>query len=791
MHDTAVSIEKTGRASATRRIVAALFLSTAMVSGANFTPATAQEYSFTQVAVEGNVLVDTPTIVGLSRIKRGTPLSTAQLNDAYQNLIKSGLFESVELTPAGNRLIIKVVEYPVINIVNFEGNKRIKDEDLAEFVKSKSRRVYSPAQAEADAATLAEVYRARGRINATITPKIIRRSDSRVDLVFEITEGRVTEIERLAFVGNRAYSDRRLRQVLETKQAGIFRSLIQRDTFVAERLEADKQLLRDFYLSRGYVDFQVTDASAEVARERDGVFVSFTIQEGRQFRVGKVSAVSEIADVDVAEFEKALRIRSGIVYSPSVVENNIARLETIALRKGLNFVRVDPRITRNDRDGTLDIEFALVRGERIFVERIDIEGNTTTLDQVIRRQFQSAEGDPFNPREVRQAAERIRALGFFEDSEVNPRQGTASDQVIVDVNVTEQPTGSLTLGASYGVEAGVGLNIGFSETNFLGRGQALSVSLSTGTDSQNSSISFTEPAFLGRDLALSFGLSHVTTKQQNSVYDTGSTAISLGLGFPVGELSRLNLRYSLASNTLKNYRGVDHDGNSATPKVFNPTLQAEANRKSEVTSSIGYSYTYDSRIGGLSPDRALLFTFSQDVAGLGGDAKYVRTEVLGMAERKVLNEDVTLRAIFEAGAVASFGGYKTRVTDRFFGGGKIRGFEGSGIGPRDTDTDEALGGNYYWSARFEADFPLGLPEEYGVTGGAFIDVGSVWGLEGTNNMAVTGNPIDTSMKPRASIGLSFVWDAPIGPLRFDFSRALKKEAYDKTRNFDLSISTKF
>ena len=751
------------------------------------TPAMAQEYSFNQVVIEGNNLVDAPTILGFAGIKRGQVLNVAQLNDAYQGIIRSGLFEEVNIAPQGNRLVITVKEYPVVNIINFEGNKRLKDEELAEIITSKARRVYSPSTAESDAATIAEAYRARGRIAATVTPKIIRRSDSRVDLVFEVTEGRVTEIERLSFIGNRAFSDRRLRQVLETKQAGLLRTLIQRDTLVPERLELDKQLLRDFYLARGYIDVQITDASSEISRERDAVFVSFSISEGRSFKVGNISTVSEIADLDAAEFEGVQRIRSGVTYSPAVIEDTIARMENLALRKGLNFVRVDPRITRNDRDGTLDIEFAIVRGQRIFVERIDIEGNTTTLDSVVRREFRSAEGDPFNPREIRQSAERIRALGFFSDAQVDAKQGSGSDQVIVDVNVEEQPTGSLSFGASYGVEAGVGLNVGFSERNFLGRGQAFSLSISSGADNTNSSISFTEPAFLGRDLSLSFGAFYNVTSQQQSLYDTAFLGFNTSLSFPVGELSRLEVRYGLAENTIKNYQGVDTsvpaDG---VADVFNPILQAEAARKGELVSSLGYTYSYDTRVGGLSPDRAVLLRFSQDFAGVGGDAKYVSTNVLALAERKVLNEEVTLRAIFEGGAVMSTGGYVSRVTDRFFGNGKIRGFESNGIGPRDLTTGDALGGNYFAVARLEADFPLGLPEEYGITGGMFLDVGSVWGLDDT-----AGGTIDDSASTRAAIGVSVLWEAPIGPLRFNFSKALKKESYDREQRFDLSISTQF
>lgn len=785
MQHTALTTGKAANKAAARRVLAALFLSTATVSSGFFTQALAQDFSFSQVAVEGNQSVDAGTIVGLARINRSGALSTAELNDVYQNLMRSGLFESVELVPGGDRLVIRVVEYPVINVINFEGNRRIKDEELAGFIQSQARRVYSPAMAEADADTLGEVYRARGRIAATVTPRIIRRGDNRVDLVFEIAEGRVTEIERLSFSGNRAFSDRRLRQVLETKQAGLLRTFIQRDTLVPERLEVDKQLLRDFYLSRGYVDVQINDGSAEVARERDAVFVTFTIQEGRQFRIGNVTTVSEIDGVDAAEFESVQRIRSGVLYSPATIENNIARMENLALRKGLNFVRVDPRITRNDREGTLDIAFAIVRGERIFVERIDIEGNTTTLDQVVRRQFRSAEGDPFNPREIRQAAERIRALGFFSNADVNARPGSASDQVVVDVNVEEQPTGSLTLGASYGADAGVGFNVGLSETNFLGRGQALSFNISTAAESRSASIAFVEPAFLGRDLSFSVNIFHTETEQEQARYDTGATGFRFGIGFPVGELSRLDLRYGLSEARLENYRPL-------LVGIQNATLAAEVARGGEVSSTIGYSYTYDTRIGGLSPDRGFLFRFSQDLSGLGGDTKYLKTEVLALAERKVMNEDVTLRAIFEGGALATYGSYVSRVNERFFATGKIRGFEGNGIGPRDTRTDDALGGNFYAVARFEADFPLGLPEEYGITGGMFLDVGAVWGLDGNPVDARTPpEPIDTGFNPRASVGVSVLWDAPIGPLRFNFSRALKKETYDRERNFDLTVSTQF
>ena len=750
-----------------------------------FTPAFAQAFSFSNVVIEGNARVDAATILSYAGIGKGQALSNGQLNDAYQRIVNSGLFESVELQPQGGTLKIVVKEMPMLNVVDLQGNKRLKDEALKGVIQSKSRNVYNPAIAEADAAAIAEAYRVEGRLAARVDPKIIRRSDNRVDLVFEISEGKTVEVERLSFVGNRAYSDRRLRQVLDTKQAGLLRQIIGKDTFVAERLEVDKQLLRDFYLSRGFIDVEVLDATGELAAERDGTFVTVTVREGQQYRIGSVSTVSTIEGLNEAEFIEVQKLKSGAVYSPSLIENNIARMENLALKKGLNFVRVEPVLKRNEADQTLDIEFVLSRGDRVFVERIDIEGNTTTLDQVIRRQFRTAEGDPFNPREIRQAAERIRALGFFGNADVEAAPGTDGEQVVVNVDVEEVPTGSLNFGASFSVNSGAGLTFGFTEDNFLGRGQQVGINITTGSDTVDSSITFVEPALLGRDLKLKFGAFYKTSDYASANYDTQQIAISPALEFPVSEFGRLELRYRVFSDAVKNVDpGILPSNGSSV------ILHAEEAMGSPIGSSIGYSYSYDNKIGGLNPNSRLLLRFSQDFAGLGGDVKYLKTEGLALAETKILNEEVTLRAIFEGGAVVTAGGYTSRVTDRYFGNSKIRGFEANGVGPRDLNAtnQDALGGNMFAVARFEADFPLGLPEEYGIKGGAFLDVGSVWGLD---NTAGTAGMVDDSPKLRSTIGLSVLWDTPLGPLRFNFSKALKKETYDKEQRFDLTISTKF
>ncbi|TYB89691.1 outer membrane protein assembly factor BamA [Oceaniovalibus sp. ACAM 378] len=759
-------------------------------AGLSASPAQAQAFQFNSVTIEGNQRIEPGTILSYAAISRGEAVSGAELNDAYQRIVNSGLFETVELVPGGSTLVIRVKEWPTINRINIEGNARIKDEPLLTLVKSQPRRVYNPTVAEQDAASMVEMYEARGRLAATITPKIIRRSDNRVDLVFEVVEGKVVEIERLSFVGNRSFSDNRLRRVLETKQAGLLRSVIQRDTFVADRLELDKQLLRDFYATRGFIDFQTLSVNSEFSRERNAFFVTFSVQEGQAYKFGEISASSVLPGVDAQEFLGVTKTRVGQTYSPVALENDINRMERLALKKGLTFIRVTPQVNRDDRNLILNIDYVIERGPRIFVERIDIEGNQTTLDRVIRRQFDSVEGDPFNPRQIRQAAERIRALGYFGTADVNTREGTAPDQVVVGVNVEEQPTGSLSFGGSYSADSGAGLNVSFSERNFLGRGQTLSFSVTSGTDSTSSNFTFIEPAILGRDLAFSFRAFYSVTEQDNSFYDTRVVGVSPGLDFPVSEFGRLGVRYSGSKDTILNVDAGTDDGTPTGKPLNSPILLDEVGSKE--TSSLGYTYTYDTRRGGLSPNTGILLQFGQDFAGLGGDTKYVKSTAKAIVQTKVMNEEVTLRATVEGGAVHSLNGNTTRLTDRYFlGPNLLRGFSSRGVGPRDLETvnQDVLGGNMYAVSRLEAEFPVGLPEEYGISGGVFLDAGSVWSLD--NTAGAGGVEVDDAFKLRVAAGVSVFWDTPIGPLRFNFSKALKKEDYDDEQNFNLTISTQF
>jgi len=730
----------------------AVFLGFSAASVAFPGAAQAQSYAFNSVQIEGLNAIQASTVMSYLGFGRGEQVSAGELNDAYQRLVGSGLFDKVEITPRGGTLVVKVTEFPLINRINIEGNKRLKDDELLELLQSRARYVFNPAVAERDAQLIAEAYGDQGRIAAQVTPRIIRRPQNRVDLVFEVVEGKNSDIERITFTGNRAFSDGRLRRVIESKQAGLLRFLISNDTFDPNRVEFDKQLLSDFYASRGYVDFDAVAVTAEVPAQEDAYFVAYEIREGQKFSFGEITTVSEVDGVDPAAFEGLARIGSGSTYNPAVVERAIARMEKQAQQQGFGFVRVDPRVTRNERDGTLDIEFAIVRGPRIVVERIDIEGNETTLDRVVRSQFTTVEGDPFNPRAIRAAAERIRALGYFANVDVQAREGSGPDSVVVDVDVEEQGTGSFSVGGTYALGEGIGFMLSFSERNFLGRGQYLSLEFSGGLDKRTYSISFAEPALFGRDLRLGLDASYNETTWASGLFDTRRGGLTPSLEFPLSETGRLSVRASGELTDIQNYTGTS------------AIIAAEEARGLQIGGGGGLSYTFDTRRNGLESPSFFFARLSGDVGGLGADNQYVKTTALANFTTKALNEEITLSATVEGGALVSVGGAGSRVVDRFMmSPDQLLGFASYGQGPRDLTAadDDALGGNYFGVARVEAKFPLGLPEEYGISGGLFGHVGSVWGLDSSP------------------------------ALRFSYAYPVMKQAYDVEQRFGVSISTGF
>ena len=750
--------------------------------------AQANDFKITEIIVDGNRRIETETIRSYTEIETPAVLAIGEVNDAVQRVRDSNLFETVTAEVQGNKLKVTVVEFPTVNEVVFEGNDRLGEKQLSALVRSQSRRIYSVSQVRDDANAIAEAYANQGRIAASVEPRIIRRSDNRVDVIFEIAEGGVVEIERLSFVGNRTFSDRRLRRVLNTKQAGLLRIFVQRDTYVEDRVEFDKQVLTDFYNSRGYIDFQVQAVTSELSKTKDSFFLTFFVQEGPQFFFGKITTTSDLEDVDTGDFENAIKTEQGDIYSPALVENTITRMERRALELGLDFVRVEPRVTRNNEGRAVDIDFNLSRGPRVFVERIDIAGNTTTLDRVIRRQFKVVEGDALNPREIRASAERIRALGFFANSDVTTREGSAPNQRIVEVSVTEKPTGNLKFGANYNSANGVGLMASFSEANFLGRGQTTSFGINTTSSTRSFNFAFKEPSLYNRDVSLSFGFDYEGTSKSNARYDTRAIRFDTALGFPVSESGFFTPKFFYETEELS--------GVTANSKV----IKGEAEEGRRKTLGLGYTYSFDNRRTGLDPKAGMFVRLSQDF-DLTGDTRFVRTNVKLGGETYVSNENFKVTATLEGGALNFTSGSSSRVTDRFFlGSGLFRGFAPGGLGPREFSVapiaiNDALGGEYYAVARFETQFPIGLPEEYGIEFGAFFDAGSLWGLNsnhvGSGNKAPTSTILYDDFTLRAVAGLSIFWNTPIGPLRFNFTDAVKKATHDVAQNFDLTVSTSF
>ena len=755
-----------------------------------FQIAHAQEFKISSLMIEGNRRIEAATIQSFSGIKEDSVLSVGEVNDAIQLVRDSELFESVAAEFKGTTLIINVVEFPTVNVVTFEGNKLLDETELKNLVRTSPRRVYSASQVSDDTNSITATYANRGHISASVEPRIIRRTDNRVDIVFEIIEGGVVEIERISFVGNRMFSDSRLRRILGTKQAGLFRLLVQRDTLIEDRIEFDQQILKDFYNSRGYVDFQTLSVNSELSKTKDSFFVTFHVQEGQQYKFGQITTSTSLSDIDPQLFKRAVKAEKGEIFSPEVVENSIVRMERLALELDLDFARVEPRVMRNDAGLTLDIDFIVSRGPRVFVERIDISGNTTTSDRVIRRQFKIVEGDALNPREIRASAERIRALGFFGDVDVSTREGSFLNQRILDVTVTEKPTGSLSFGANYNSSNGVGLVASFRESNFLGRGQATNASINTTSATKKLSFSFQEPAALARDINLNLNFEYQRTDSNNAKYDTDSLNTSSVLGFPISKTEVLGLKVFWASELIS-------DVTTGSNIILKEALQG---RRSDF--GLGYSYSFDNRRTGLNPKAGTFIKFGQDFAFTGKDP-FLRTNMKLGGETYVLNEDVKLTGIFEFGALLFDSSSSSRVTDRYFLGNNLfRGFAAGGLGPREKNVlgspliDDGLGGNYYAVARFESKSPLGLPEEYGIELGAFFDAGSVWGLDASSlttaaNASTPSQVLYDDFTLRAVAGVSIFWTTPIGPLRFNWSDALKKAPSDVEQSFDLTVSTSF
>lgn len=753
------------------------------------TPAQSDRVQVNRILVRGNQRIDQTTVLSYLPIQPGDTVDAAVLDVAVRTLTRTQLFADVQLgvQPNGD-LVVEIVENPIINQVVFEGNGAIGDDKLTEEVTLRPRGIYTRARVQEDVGKIVELYRLSGRISATVTPKIVQLDQNRVDVIFEIDEGPETGVRAITFLGNQAFSDNDLREVMVTKQSQWWRLFTSNDNYDPNRLDYDREQLRKFYTNRGYYDFRVVSAISELAPDDSAFAITLTVDEGDRYNFGNVDVVTENDRLNPDFLRLLLPIREGDLYESDKIEQAVDALTFAAGSAGYAFVEIDPEYRANPETDTVDVIFRVREGQRVYVDRINVVGNTRTLDYVIRREMMLSEGDAFNRTLLERSRNNLRSLGFFKDVTVEEARGSAPDRSIVNVTVQEQPTGELSVGAGFSSVDSFVVNLGVTERNFRGRGQNVVARLEWGSLRQQIDFRFTEPKFLGRDLRAGFDLFHSRYDlSEYSSYDYRSTGGMVRLSYPLNGYTLFSTRYSLKSDEIivpSNYCGTGGVGSTALCDQVGSFLN----------SSAGYTLYVDRRNDPIRPTRGWTGSLRQDFAGIGGDVNYVRTEADVSAYWGISPEWV-VTASASTGYVTGWGGDPIRINDRFFkGGNSFRGFETAGMGPRDLRTTDALGGNFYAIGTLELTVPNGLPEEYGIRTSLFTDVGTLGLLDDRYTVNAQGLPdanIVDELSLRASAGISIHWRSPMGPIRFDLSHILGKEDYDKTETFRFSTSTQF
>lgn len=724
------------------------------------------------VRVEGVERIDPTTVTSYLKLKEGDRFDSALMDDSVKSIFKTGLFADVVVQREGDDLVVRVVENPIINQIAFEGNDKIKAEDLEKEIELRERVVYTRTRVQNDVARILELYRRDGRFAATVEPKIITLDQNRVNLVFEIDEGPVTQVTQISFVGNEQVSDATLRGVLTTKETRWWRFLSNSDSYDPDRLDYDKELLRRDYLKRGFADFRVLSAVAELTPDKKEFYVTFTVDEGPRYKINEIKIHNNLAKLDPEAVRPDILLKTGDWYDAEAVEHSVDAI--MAKLNDLQFVFVDvrPRIERHAEQQTLDLVFDINEGKRVFVEKIDVNGNERTIDEVVRREMQLVEGDPFNATKLERSERNIKNLGFFERVDVTTKPGTTPDQSVIDVKVKEQSTGELSVGAGFSTVDGPIADFGIRERNFLGKGQDVKLSAQLSGRREEFDFGFTEPYFLDRDLAAGFDLFHTTTDYQDeSSFDEKSSGLGLRLGYPLGIDLRQRLYYRFEATDISN---VD-------PGASFFIRRQEGSR---TMSMIGQEITYDKRDSRINPSDGYIVRLSTDVAGLGGSTQFGRLKTGGAVYFPV-DRDWVLSLSAEAGAIEGIG-EDVRISDRFFlGGDNLRGFAFAGVGPRDISTRDSLGGNLYGRGSVEMRVPLGLPEELGFAGHVFSDFGTLTSVDDKGPDVVDDGSI------RMSVGAGLSWQSPFGPIRVDFAAPVVDKEYDETEIFRLSFGTTF
>ncbi|MBP7335427.1 MAG: outer membrane protein assembly factor BamA [Niveispirillum sp.] len=736
-----------------------------------------------EIRVEGSQRIESATVQSYMTVRPGDSFDPDKIDQSLKSLFATGLFADVSIRREGGVMLVQVVENPIINRIAFEGNKRIKTEDINPEVQLRPRTVYTRTRVQNDVERIQELYRRKGRFAARIEPKIVQLEQNRVDLIFEIEEGQMTGVQAINIVNNNVFDDDDLREIMITKESRWWRFLSSNDNYDPERLRYDQEQVRRHYLRNGYADFKVLTSVAELTPDREEFFITMTVDEGKRYKFGKITIQSDIQDIDINPLYEAISAYQGEWYNGDKIEESITALTNRLGDLQYAFVEIDPLLDRNQEDQTIDVVFELKESPRVFVERIDIVGNYNTLDKVIRREMLLVEGDPFSVSKVKRSEQRIKDLGYFLDSgvEVKTAEGSTRDQSVITIEVEEQPTGEIQLGAGYSSTDGALLDFSIRQRNLLGKGQDLRLSTLLSSRSFEVDLGFTEPYFLDRDLAAGVDLFRVVRDNRDTIsYDLESTGIVLRAGYPLSEKLRQRVSYSLVQNKIDNI-------------YFGSSLFLQDQLGTTITSSVESQLLYDDRDSKVEPTNGYYFLWSVEFAGVGGDTRYLRNRVTAGQYWEPF-EEVVLGLTTEAGYIWGMG-KDLRINDRFFiGGDTLRGFEIGGIGPRNVpdptnpENSDALGGTIFSRASLELTTKLGLPDELGVKAHAFYDAGTLTAAKETPGV---GDVFRDSNKVRMSAGVGVSWKSPFGPIRLDLAYPIAKEPYDQTETLKFSFGTRF
>jgi outer membrane protein insertion porin family len=716
-------------------------------------------------------------------VQPGDPFDPDRLDRSLKTLYATGLFQDVRLDHDGDILVVHVAENPLVNRVAFEGNHKLSDDQLRPEMQLKPRAVFTPALAEQDRQKILDLYAKRGYYNARVDPQIIRLDQNRVDVVYQINDGAVTLISKIVFVGNHEFSEDRLSEVVNSRESRWWRFLSTSDEYDPQRLNFDKELLRRFYLKNGYIDFKVVDAKSELAPDRSGFFLTFTISEGDRFRVGKITINSHLRHLQGDELRPELQIDEGDWYDGDAVGRSVDAMELNVHNRGYAFVEVKPNIVRHAGEHVVDLVFEVGEGPRVYVERIDINGNTRTKDKVIRREFRLAEGDAFNAEAVRRTRQRLQDLNYFNNVGIQTSPGSAPDKAILTTNIEEKATGELTLGGGYSTDAGALLDVGLSERNLVGTGISAGINGVLAQRRSSVTASITDPYFLDRNLVVGGDLFLIQTNFLGTQpYDEKRVGFDVRAGYDFNEYLRQIWSYTLVGRTVYNV-------------ALNASLFIQQLRGYSVLSQVSQALTLDHRDSKVDPHTGYLVSLGNDVAGLGGNAQFVRTNI--NAQYFIPLDRFTGNSDWGVAVTGGFGylwneGVQEQIIDRFFlGGDNLRGFQIGGAGPHDIVTGDPLGGRLIYTQSTELHYPLPISADIGLSGRAFVDVGGLTQSSFVNPNLCPTCIITTSSAPRVGVGVGISWHTQFGLLNVDLTPFVVKQPKDQTQVFRFGFGTRF